>query len=119
MPETRILVIRSMLNNLIGNRAPRHSGTIGSGPSQPLRRFWELPRDSFIAASVYGQRAVIPGNSADSALVKSLKGDPPFNGTGFARMPPGGPFLPDADIAFIARWIDDGAPDADSEFRML
>lgn len=118
MPETRILTIRSMLNNLIGNRAPRHTGTIGTGPSQPLRRFWDLPRDSLVALSVYGQRAVIPGNSADSALVKSLKGDPPFNGA-FARMPPGGPYLANSDIAFIAQWIDDGAPDADSEFRMV
>ncbi len=83
-----------------------------------MRRFWDLPRDSIVAAIVYGQRAVIPGNSADSALVKSLRGDPPFNGA-FARMPPGGPYLPDADIAFIARWIDDGAPDADSEFRTI
>lgn len=118
MPETRIQIIRSMLNNLIGNRSPRHTGTLGTGPSQPLRRFWDLPRDSIITASVYGQRAVIPGNSADSALIKALKGDPPFNGS-FARMPPGGPYLGNDDIAFIARWIDDGAPDADSEFRIV
>jgi mono/diheme cytochrome c family protein len=46
---------------------------------------------------------VVPKKSADSPLVKALKGEGDF-----AQMPPKGQ-LPDADIALIARWIDEGA----------
>ncbi len=114
-PETRLDIVRSLLNNVTGDRNPRHSGTTGSGSTQ-LRRFWNLSRDDFVNAVVYGQRVIVPGNPTESALIKSLKGDPPFNGA-FDRMPPGGPYLNDDDIAFIAKWIEDGAPDVDSSIR--
>jgi hypothetical protein len=32
---------------------------------------------------------------------------------GISRMPLGGPYISDTDLAFIAQWITDGAPDAD------
>lgn len=49
---------------------------------------------------------VVPGDSADSILITFyLTGDDPE-----FRMPLDAP-LPDADIALIARWIDDGAED--------
>ena len=48
---------------------------------------------------------VIPGRSADSLLVKKLRG----MGDG-QRMPAGGrPALPEKDIQLIAKWIDEGA----------
>jgi mono/diheme cytochrome c family protein len=46
---------------------------------------------------------VIPKKSADSRLVHALKGEHDLD-----QMPPKGK-LPDADIALIARWIDEGA----------
>ena len=48
---------------------------------------------------------VLPGRAEESLLYKRLTGavEP--------LMPDGGPKLPDADIAIIRRWIDDGAPD--------
>ncbi|MES1158127.1 MAG: c-type cytochrome domain-containing protein [Haliangium ochraceum] len=45
---------------------------------------------------------VIPKDSAASALIYVL------NASGSLRMPPDNP-LPDADVALIQKWIDDGA----------
>ena len=55
---------------------------------------------------------VVPGDSRASFLFTVLTrpgGDDPTTGIYAARMPYDQP-LPDADIALIARWIDDGAP---------
>jgi hypothetical protein len=51
--------------------------------------------------------AVIPGNSANSILVKKISVNPPFG----ARMPFGGTPLPDNAIQLIKKWIDQGALD--------
>ena len=49
---------------------------------------------------------VLAGRGADSLLVKKLRG----TATDGARMPAGGrPPLSDADIALVAKWIDEGA----------
>ena len=49
--------------------------------------------------------AIVPGDGAGSILVKKISPNPPFG----ARMPQGGPFLPDASIVTIRTWIDQGA----------
>jgi len=49
--------------------------------------------------------AIVPGDGAGSILVKKISPNPPFG----ARMPQGGPFMPDASIATIRTWIDQGA----------
>src|SRR4051812_26665284 len=67
-PEARLAIVRSLLNNLIGARNPRHSGTIGGGPATFLRRFWDLPRDDFVSAIVYSQPVIVPGRPEESAL---------------------------------------------------
>src|SRR5688572_30781972 len=48
---------------------------------------------------------IAPGNASESMLYKRITGavEP--------LMPEGGTKLPDADIATIKRWIDEGAPD--------
>lgn len=51
--------------------------------------------------------AVTPLNSAGSLLVKKISATPPFG----ARMPQGGPYLPDSLQQVINRWIDQGALD--------
>lgn len=50
-----------------------------------------------------GMTRVIPDSSSKSLLIKLLKGDLP------PRMPLNGPFLEDAIIDSIAKWIDNGA----------
>ncbi len=49
--------------------------------------------------------AIVPGDGAGSNLVKKISPNPPFG----ARMPQGGPFLPDASITTIRTWVDQGA----------
>lgn len=84
-------------------------------------RFWEqvpgdvdASRDKFVNGTVPNIpgdiRIMIPGDSDNSMVVKSLRGDPPFN-TGL-RMPLGGPFYSDAQVQELADWIDGlGTPD--------
>jgi hypothetical protein len=74
--------------------------------------FWRgKSRDQFIAHRVFGNPIIASGNGAGSNLVKALRGDPPFDGSGFPRMPLGFPLVPDDRIAIIEAWIDDGCPD--------
>ncbi|MGE3311386.1 MAG: tyrosinase family protein [Limisphaerales bacterium] len=54
----------------------------------------------------------IPGRGAASGLVRGLKGEPPFDGTQFPRLPWGGQPVSAGDIRFIESWIDDGCPDS-------
>ena len=86
------------------------------------RNFWRgKTRDQFIALKVFGKDLLVPGKSADSNLIKALRGiapfgadvDPPQPGAIFERMPAGRPAVPDLSIAFIEKWIDDGCPDDD------
>ncbi|TAM81978.1 MAG: DUF1553 domain-containing protein [Acidobacteria bacterium] len=53
-------------------------------------------------------KVVIPGNSANSRIIRRLAGlERP-------QMPYGGPPLPDAQVKLIRQWIDMGAPGPDS-----
>ena len=81
--------------------------------------FWRgLSRDQFVAKKVFSLPLVVVGKGAESNLVKALKGQPPFGadlptppaGANWPRMPADLPPVPDADIAFIEKWIDDGCP---------
>jgi len=101
---TRFARVCEILEVAAEDGRPYHSG---SG------RFWKLPRAEFIQSSVYGLKVVeTEGNNrgARSNLVKALKGEAPFDGTDFGRMPLGRPALAPADIDFIQKWIDDGCP---------
>jgi tyrosinase len=111
MPETRLEAIRRILD------AATDQGSPGNPVHGGLRRFWNLARDEFVNAVVYGQQVIVVGRPEDSALIKSLKGVAPFDGSQFPRMPIGRPSVSDTDIAFIAQWIRDGCPDSDSEAR--
>ncbi len=54
-----------------------------------------------------------PGRGAASGLVRGLKGESPFDGSQFPRLPWGGQPVAAADIRFIESWIDDGCPGTD------
>lgn len=105
--ETRLEAVRRILNTASdqvfpGN--PSHSG---------LGRFWNLPRDSFVNAVVEGLQVIVLGDPEGSAIIKALKGLPPFDGPPFGRMPQGRDPVSDPDIEFIAQWIRDGCPEHD------
>jgi len=93
-------------------------GSIGKPEIGAHGTFWRsLDLAAFKAKQVYGQQLVVPGSSEQSNLILALRGHAPFGsdiGTPnarYRRMPAGMPAVPDDQIAFIARWIDDGCPD--------
>jgi tyrosinase len=53
----------------------------------------------------------VPGRGAASALVKGLRGEYPFDGSRFPRLPWGGRPVAEDDVRFIEEWIDDGCPE--------
>jgi tyrosinase len=52
---------------------------------------------------------------AASGIVRALRGQFPFDGTQFPRIPWGGTRVSDADVTLIEQWIDDGAPEYDAD----
>jgi tyrosinase len=96
-------------------------------------RFWHLPLAQFLEVKIHGIRMIAPaeapqpscchgeaagdtaGRGAKSGLVKGLRGQPPFDGTQFPRLPWGGQTVAEADIGFISDWIDDGCPAEDRQ----
>ena len=93
---------------------------------------WDLPLDKLLLASLNGVRLIAPeqeqtrsccahhpapseaaGRAARSGLIQGLRGDPPFDGSQFPRLPWGGEAVAESDIQFISQWIDDGCPPED------
>jgi len=82
-------------------------------------RFW-ADLDTLKEARVYGVRMIAPeekasccddeSRSARSGLIRGLRGLAPFDGNRFPPFMWGGTRVAEADIAFIADWIDDGLP---------
>ncbi|HEY6328934.1 MAG TPA: tyrosinase family protein, partial [Blastocatellia bacterium] len=104
-------------------------------------RFWHLPLQQFTNVEIYGVRMIAPlkeaaqhsccanetvaesgsqtGRGARSGLILGLRGEPPFDGTQFPRLPWGGHSVPDEEINFIADWIDDGLPATDHQTSFM
>jgi len=85
-----------------------------------IGRFWNLPLEKFKKVCVHGEPMIAPeaqpsccsdgesrSRSARSGLIKGLRGEPPFDGGRFPRLPWGGKPVADVDIQFIADRIDD------------
>jgi hypothetical protein len=103
--QSRLDRVREILNTATGTGHPTHGGA---------GRFWNLPRPAFLQTVVYGLKVLETtgeNRGARSNLIKALKGEAPFDGTDFPRMPLGRPPVSPENIAFIQQWIDDGCPD--------
>jgi tyrosinase len=84
------------------------------------KRFWDASLETFKEAKVYGVRMIASeemaaccddeSRSARSGLIRGLRGEAPFDGNRFPPLMWGGKRVADADIRFIAEWIDDGCP---------
>jgi tyrosinase len=82
-------------------------------------RFWD-DLDTLKEARVYGVRMIAPeekapccddeSRSARSGLIRGLRGLSPFDGNRYPPLMWGGTRVAEADIQFIADWIDDGCP---------
>ena len=95
--------VRAILDAAIGGA----NSTIGAHGA-----FWRnLSRDDFVAYSVYGLPLVQLRDGASSNSVKALRGQPPFGGFPFPRMPARRPPVAGEDVEFISEWIDNGCPD--------
>jgi tyrosinase len=113
-PENRYARVKAILAAAAGDNTTDYGG---------LGRFWELPLDDLIEARLFGIRLIAPvihaccsdgmSRSASSGLIQALRGVVPFDGSRFPPFMWGGSRVADADIDFIADWIDDGClPDA-------
>lgn len=92
-------------------------------------RFWNLPYERFLQFELNGVRMIAAAEapvhscchgaetgttrSERSGLIRGLRGQNPFDGTQFPRLPWGGQSVPAEEISFIADWIDDGCPQSD------
>ena len=84
---------------------------VGAGAPQGLRLEEGMSHAMLVnvpSSEVPSLLRVDPGNPDDSYLVRKLEGSASVG----ARMPLGGPFLSDDEIAAIRQWIADGAPES-------
>lgn len=114
--STRYQRVREILNAAAEGSAADYGG---------LGRFWDQGVDYLKSARLHGIAMVAPpphsccGHSGEplsaaSGLIQGLKGEAPFDGHRFPPLPWGGKRVADADIQFIADWIDAGCPDDDA-----
>jgi hypothetical protein len=108
-PMERYQEIIDILDNAVGGSA---------APVGAHGAFWHgKTRDQFIATNVFGQKLLLPGDGANSNIIKALSAQAPFGmdvgkpGATFRRMPAGRPPVPDEKIAVIKKWIDDNCPE--------
>ncbi len=97
-----------------------HSDQGGAGA------FWDLPLERFLEVEIAGEPLVAseretsccgaqlppsPGRRAErSALVKGLRGLPPFDGRRYPRVPFGGAAATAQEIGLVEDWIEAGCP---------
>lgn len=105
---SRYTRVKAILEAAAGGSASDYGG---------LGRFWDLPLDALVEAKVFGVCLIAPAaqasccgggesRSAGSGLIQALRGTPPFDGNRFPPFMWGGSRVAEADIAFIAEWID-------------
>lgn len=119
---TRYDRIRKILNEAAAGSSVDYGG---------IGQFWNHGVKQLKEAVIHGIRLVAPraekiksccGHELDqsaqahgtaSMLVRGLKGETPFDGSQFPRLPWGGKAVSPEDIEFISSWIDDGCPEDD------
>lgn len=82
----------------------------------PHGNMWErgtTPNDQYqnfvTGCAIDGFPILKKGDGKTSNIILALRGQSPFDGSEFPRMPAGGPYLDDATINAISAWIDTGA----------
>jgi tyrosinase len=93
---------------------------------------WKMSREELLQAELYGVRLIAPekeaggscchggegsgaGRGARSGLIKGLRGQSPFDGSQYPRLPWEGKPVAGDDIQEISDWIDDGCPADEGE----
>jgi tyrosinase len=117
MESTRYQRVKDILDLAAGGSTADYGG---------VGRFWNVPLDDLKEASIHGVRLIAAKGARTccgtetsrgeaSGLVQGLRGEAPFDGSRFPRLPWGGQPVADDDIRFISDWIDDGLPADDRE----
>src|SRR5207237_3246657 len=128
---TRYERVREILDRTAGDSAADYGG-IGRFWDLPLPRLLEvevhgirmiaLAQEATVASCCAGHHAAqspagnpvavreppYPGRGATSGLIRGLRGQAPFDGSHFPRLPWGGSAVPEEEVRFISDWIDDG-----------
>lgn len=89
-------------------------------PASVSTPFPGLPAAAVASSCCHGSTAAPaapaqPGRGAASGLIVGLRGQRPFDGSQFPRLPWEGQAVSDADIQLIEDWIDAGCPPEDVE----
>ncbi len=71
------------------------------------------PPASGTGSGATGSTSGASSRGASSGLILGLRGQCPFDGTQFPRLPWDGDAVSGEDIQFIQQWIDDGCPEKD------
>jgi hypothetical protein len=83
-----------------------HNGGAGAAAGMNLEAGASAASLINVTSLTYGQIRVIPGDPANSLIIKKLQGDPSVG----QRMPAAGLFLSQGTINVISAWILAGAP---------
>lgn len=110
---SRFATIQQLLKNSAGGDPSAYGGLA----------VWSFSHDQFLTTTLAGLPLVAPltpkkscccsSSPVASALLLGLRGEQPFDGTQYPRLPFGREPLPVHDIEMIAQWIADGAPESD------
>ena len=110
---TRLAAVQQLLEKSAGGEPAAYGGFA----------VWQFSREQFLTTSLGGFPLIAlsaPKKSCcsasaptASALLLGLRGEQPFDGSQYPRLPWGRAPLPAHDIETIAQWIADGAPEAD------
>jgi len=121
--STRYERVRQILDDAAGESMADYGGT---------GRFWHLPIGELLRVEIGGVRMIAApddkaeacpcceheSRSARSGLIRGLRGEAPFDGARYPRLPWGGSKVSADDIAFISEWIDDGCSADDRELSL-
>jgi hypothetical protein len=116
---SRFTQVRELLEKAAGGDAAAFGGVA----------LWNLPYDQLIAAKLMGlplieakkaahsccKSGASNADASGSALLLGLRGQQPFDGSQFPRLPWGRAAMAESEIAEIEEWIADGAPESDPE----
>jgi tyrosinase len=116
--STRFEQVREILRKAAHGREVAYGGMA----------LWKFPHDKLLNAQLHGVRLIAPekeaggscchgpksaepgGRGRRSGLIKGFRGEAPFDGSQFPRLPWEGLPLSEEEIQVISDWIDDGCP---------
>ena len=104
--------VRALLQEAAGGQASAYGGMA----------LWSMSRAELLAATLGGLPVIalpakktccsgVSASAADSALLRGLRGETPFNHSQFPRLPWGRDAMKTTDIDLIEQWIASGAPE--------